>query len=52
MSEQATQPSAAPDVAHTGPGTLAGAFLRRFWQPVFRSLDLEPGRPVRVPALG
>jgi hypothetical protein len=24
------------DFAHTGPGTLAGRFLRTFWQPVYR----------------
>ncbi|MEA2639079.1 MAG: hypothetical protein QOF51_473, partial [Chloroflexota bacterium] len=22
------------DFVHTGPGTLAGRYLRRFWQPV------------------
>jgi 5,5'-dehydrodivanillate O-demethylase len=36
------------DVAHTGPGTLAGRFLRRFWHPVFRSDDLKIGRPQRI----
>jgi 5,5'-dehydrodivanillate O-demethylase len=34
------------DYAHTGPGTLAGRFLRRFWQPVHRSDTLAPGRAV------
>jgi len=28
----------------TGPGTPAGAYLRRFWQPVYHSVDLQPGR--------
>ena len=28
------------DFAHTGPRTLAGRYLRRFWQPVYRSRDL------------
>jgi 5,5'-dehydrodivanillate O-demethylase len=38
------------DFVHTGPGTLAGRYLRRFWQPVARSQDLPPGRayPLRV----
>jgi 5,5'-dehydrodivanillate O-demethylase len=38
------------DFAHTGPGTLAGRYLRRFWQPVLRAEDLPPGhaRPLRV----
>lgn len=38
------------DLAHTGPGTLAGQYLRRFWQPVIRSEDLPPGRaaPIRI----
>jgi len=38
------------DFYHTGPGTLAGRYLRRFWQPVSRAEDLKRGRalPVRV----
>ncbi|MBM2809649.1 MAG: hypothetical protein HW416_408 [Chloroflexi bacterium] len=38
------------DFVHTGPGTLAGRYLRRFWQPIHRVHDLAPGRalPVRV----
>jgi 5,5'-dehydrodivanillate O-demethylase oxygenase subunit len=38
------------DFAHTGPGTLAGRFLRRFWQPVAIGVDLPAGhaRPIRV----
>src|SRR5690606_3598847 len=36
--------------AHTGPGTLAGRFMRRFWQPVYIAGELPPGhaRPVRL----
>jgi 5,5'-dehydrodivanillate O-demethylase len=40
------------DFAHIGPETLAGRFLRRFWQPVYRSDDLVTGRPVRVQIMG
>lgn len=38
------------DLVRTGPGTLAGRYLRLFWQPVIRSEDLAPGRamPVRI----
>ena len=36
------------DFAHVGPETLAGRYLRRFWHPIARSADLEPGRPVRA----
>jgi 5,5'-dehydrodivanillate O-demethylase oxygenase subunit len=41
----------ASDFAHTGPQTLAGRFMRRFWHPVYRSADLVVGRPVRVQVL-
>jgi 5,5'-dehydrodivanillate O-demethylase len=40
------------DFAHTGPGTLAGQFIRNFWQPVMVSEDLEPMRPQRIQVLG
>lgn len=35
---------------YTGPGTLAGRYLRRFWQPVYRAEDLQPGqlRPIQI----
>ena len=38
------------DFEHTGPGTLAGRYLRAYWQPVYRAEDLLPGRtaPLRV----
>ncbi|HZS01919.1 MAG TPA: Rieske 2Fe-2S domain-containing protein [Chloroflexota bacterium] len=38
------------DFARTGPGTLAGRYMRRFWQPVAVAADLSPGhaRPIRV----
>jgi 5,5'-dehydrodivanillate O-demethylase len=38
------------DFVHTGPGTLAGRYLRSFWQPVYRAQDLLPGRamPIRI----
>lgn len=38
------------DYAHTGPGTLAGRYLRAYWQPIYRARDLMPGRaiPIRV----
>ena len=38
------------DFIHTGPDTLAGQYLRRFWQPVYRAQDILPGRtmPIRI----
>src|SRR5437773_5931166 len=38
------------DFAHTGPGTLAGRYMRLFWQPVYVAADLLPGRavPIRI----
>ncbi len=38
------------DFVHTGPETLAGRYMRMFWQPVYRSGDLAAGRavPLRI----
>jgi 5,5'-dehydrodivanillate O-demethylase oxygenase subunit len=36
------------DFVHTGPGTLAGKYLRAFWQPVYRAEDLCSERAVSV----
>jgi 5,5'-dehydrodivanillate O-demethylase oxygenase subunit len=38
------------DLVKTGPGTLAGRYLRQFWQPLARIEDLAPGqtRPIRL----
>src|SRR5581483_12133900 len=38
------------DYAHIGQGTLAGRYLRSFWQPVYLSKELPAGRakPVRI----
>lgn len=36
------------DISHTGPDTLAGRYMRTFWQPVYRSQDLAAGRAVPV----
>jgi hypothetical protein len=38
------------DFYYTGPGTLAGQYMRKFWHPVFRAEDLKPGwsKPIRV----
>jgi len=46
------KPSKYSDFAHIGPGTLAGRFIRHFWQPVYVGADLKPGRPVRIQILG
>jgi len=38
------------DFVHTGPETLAGRYMRSFWQPLYRADDLPPGRtkPIRI----
>lgn len=38
------------ELVHTGPGTLAGRFLRMFWQPVGCSYELASGQalPIRI----
>lgn len=36
----------------TGPGTLAGRYLRSFWQPVYRAEDLAAGRAVPIKVMG
>ena len=36
------------DCVRTGPGTPAGRYLRQFWQPVYHSVDLAPGRAVTI----
>src|SRR5215204_3448275 len=50
MSTNGFHPQDPSDFAHTGPGTLAGRYLRRFWQPVHRAQDLLPGqaKPLHV----
>jgi 5,5'-dehydrodivanillate O-demethylase len=40
------------DFVHTGPGTLAGKYLRRFWQPVYVADSLPEGRIVPIKILG
>ncbi len=38
------------DIVRTGPGTLAGRYLRRIWQPVYHCADVAPGqaKPLRI----
>lgn len=38
------------DFVYTGPGTLAGRYMRSFWQPVYVADDLAPewAKPIRV----
>jgi 5,5'-dehydrodivanillate O-demethylase len=40
------------DFVHTGPDTLAGKYLRLFWQPVYCSHELASGRAVPIRILG
>jgi hypothetical protein len=38
------------DLVSTKPGTLAGNYLRRFWQPVYRAENLRAGeaKPIEI----
>ena len=38
------------DCYFTGPGTVAGRYMRLFWHPIYRSEDLKPGwaQPVQI----
>src|ERR1051325_7895700 len=38
------------DFYYTGPGTLAGRYMRKFWHPVYRAEDLKPGwaKPIKI----
>jgi 5,5'-dehydrodivanillate O-demethylase len=40
------------EVVRTGPGTLAGRYLRTFWQPVSCAYELAAGRALPVRILG
>jgi 5,5'-dehydrodivanillate O-demethylase len=46
----APTPAQEIDFVHTAPGTLAGRYLRRSWQPVYCSRDLAVGQalPIRI----
>src|SRR4026208_362170 len=37
-------------IVRTGPGTLAGRYLRSFWQPVYHGADVAQGegKPLRI----
>ena len=40
------------DLAHVGPGTLAGRFMRRFWHPICLPGEIERGRARREQLMG
>ena len=40
------------DFISAGPETLAGKFLRRFWQPVYCAHEILPARAVPIRVLG
>jgi 5,5'-dehydrodivanillate O-demethylase oxygenase subunit len=48
--ERMTTEIALSDLARVGPLAPAGRFLRRFWQPIYVSADLQAGRavPLRI----
>ncbi|MBM2810585.1 MAG: hypothetical protein HW416_1344 [Chloroflexi bacterium] len=50
--QQASQVAPYADFVHTGPGTLAGRYLRGFWQPICLSAELPPSRAVPIRIMG
>ena len=50
--ESAAEHTQEIDFVHTGPGTLAGRYLRMFWQPIYVSSELKIGCAVPVPIMG
>ena len=46
--EQAASIEGNVDYVRTGPGSLCGAYLRSFWQPVYIGSELAPGRSVAI----
>ncbi|HEY3115882.1 MAG TPA: Rieske 2Fe-2S domain-containing protein [Chloroflexota bacterium] len=40
------------DMVHTGPDTLAGRYMRRFWQPVHVADKVAPGRAIPIRVMG
>jgi 5,5'-dehydrodivanillate O-demethylase len=40
------------DFVHTGPGTLGGRYLRRFWQPIYPSRGLAKRQVVPIRIMG
>jgi len=40
------------DFASAGPGTPGGNYLRRFWQPIAKAADLEPGKALPIHVMG
>ncbi len=48
LTQTSVQHEQESDFVRTGPGTLAGRYLRRFWQPIYRASRLLPGQAVHV----
>jgi 5,5'-dehydrodivanillate O-demethylase len=51
-SETPNESSESVDFVRTGPGTLAGRYLRMFWQPIYVSAELKAGCAVPVHIMG
>ena len=42
------RPDPDPELTATGPGTLCGEYLRRYWQPVCMTSEIPDDRPLRL----
>jgi len=51
-SERRFEEAGEVDFVRTGPGTLAGRYMRMFWQPVYVSDRLKPGHALPIQVMG
>jgi 5,5'-dehydrodivanillate O-demethylase len=52
QSERSRKRVSEKDIGRTGPGTLAGRYLRSFWQPILHAEELPVGRVRTARAMG
>lgn len=52
MATIALAPQTELDHRATGPGAIAGRYMRNFWQPIYIGARLKPGRPVPLTVMG
>jgi 5,5'-dehydrodivanillate O-demethylase oxygenase subunit len=51
-SERRFEKAGEVDFVHTGPGTLAGRYMRMFWQPIYIADRLQPGHALPIQVMG
>ena len=51
-SERRFEKAGEVNFVHTGPGTLAGRYMRMFWQPIYIADRLQPGHALPIQVMG